>query len=114
MTVDIDANLVSNLQDRYLEFSEEMKLVSHLFHVSEKEQKEILRTPQVIQVTTACMERVLREKRCRHYLELWKQTDPEAEPERYQSYCDAFYAENQRIQELDRQRLYSITDLLSG
>ncbi|MCV3217236.1 DNA primase [Plectonema radiosum NIES-515] len=114
MTVDIDANLVSNLQDRYLEFSEEMQLVSHLFHVSEKEQKEILRAPQVILVTTACMERVLREKRCRHYLELWKQTDPEAEPERYQSYCDAFYAENQRIQELDRQRLYSITDLLSG
>jgi DNA primase len=114
MTVDIDANLVSTLQDRYLEFSEEMKLVSHLFHVSEKEQKEILRTPQVIQVTTACMERVLREKRCRHYLELWKQTDPEAEPERYQSYCDAFYAENQQIQELDRQRLYSITDLLLG
>jgi DNA primase len=112
--IDIDANLVSNLQDRYLEFSEEMKLVSHLFHVSEKEQQEILRTPQVILVTTACMERVLREKRCRHYLELWKQTDPEAEPERYQSYCDAFYAENQRIQELDRQRLYSITDLLSG
>ena len=60
------------------------------------------------------MERVLREKRCRHYLELWKQTDPEAEPERYQSYCDAFYAENLRIQELDRQRLYSITDLLLG
>ncbi|MGI2904684.1 DNA primase [Tolypothrix sp. VBCCA 56010] len=112
--LDIDVNLVSTLQDRCLEFSEEMKLVSHLFHVSEKEQKEILRTPQVIQVTTACMERVLREKRCRHYLELWKQTDPEAEPERYQSYCDAFYAENQRIQELDRQRLYSITDLLSG
>jgi len=114
MTVDIDANLVSNLQDRCLEFAEEMQLVSHLFHVSEKEQKDILRTPQVIQVTTACMERVLREKRCRHYLELWKQTDPEAEPERYQSYCDAFYAENLRIQELDRQRLYSITDFLSG
>ncbi len=114
MTVDIDANLVSNLQDRYLEFSEEMQLVSHLFHVSEKEQKEILRTPQVIQVTTACMERVLREKRYRYFRELWDKTDPEAEPERYQSYCDAFYAENLRIQELDRQRLYSITDLLSG
>ncbi|MBD0303600.1 MAG: toprim domain-containing protein, partial [Tolypothrix sp. T3-bin4] len=114
MTVDTDANLVSTLQDRYLEFAEEMKLVSHIFNVSEKEQKEILRAPQVIQVTTACMERVLREKRCRHYLELWKQTDPEAEPERYKSYCDNFYKENQRIQELDRQRLYSITDLLSG
>ena len=114
MTVDIDANLVSNLQDRYLEFSEEMKLVSHLFHVSEKEQKEILRTPQVILVTTACMERVLREKRCRHYLELWEQIDEEAEPERSQFLYNAFYNEKLRLQELDRQRLYSITDLLSG
>jgi DNA primase len=114
MTVDIDANLVSNLQDRYLEFSEEMQLVSHLFHVSEKEQKEILRTPQVILVTTACMERVLREKRCRHYLELWEQIDAEAEPERSQFLYNAFYNEKLRLQELDRQRLYSITDLLSG
>jgi DNA primase len=114
MTVDIDANLVSTLQDRYLEFSEEMQLVSHLFHVSEKEQKEILRTPRVILVTTACMERVLREKRCRHYLELWEQIDAEAEPERSQLLYNAFYNEKLRLQELDRQRLYSITDLLSG
>jgi DNA primase len=114
MTVDIDANLVSNLQDRYLEFSEEMQLVSHLFYVSEKEQKEILRAPQVIQVSTACMEQVLREKRYRHFRELWDQTDPETEPERYQSYYEAFYAEKLRIKELKRQGLYSITDLLSG
>ncbi|MBW4448962.1 MAG: DNA primase [Spirirestis rafaelensis WJT71-NPBG6] len=113
-TVDIDANLVSILQDRYLEFSEEMKLVSHIFNVSEKEQREILRTPQVIQVTTACMEQVLREKRYRYFRELWDQTDPETEPERYQSYYEAFYAEKLRIKELKRQGLYSITDLLSG
>lgn len=114
MPVDTDVNLVSNLQDRCLEFSEEMKLVSHLFHVSEKEQKEILRTPQVILVTTACMERVLREKRCRHYLELWEQIDAEAEPERSQLLYDAFYTEKLQLQELDRQRLYSITDLQWG
>ncbi|MEH2200633.1 MAG: hypothetical protein V7K82_20780 [Nostoc sp.] len=52
------------------------------------------------------------EKRYRHFLELWQQTDPETEPERYQSYYQAFYAEKIKLQKIDRQRLFSITDLL--
>jgi DNA primase len=105
-------NLISTIQDRYLELSEELGLVSHLFHLNEKSKKEVLRTPQVIQAAIACMERVLREKRYRHFLELWQQTDSEAEPERYQSYYQALYAEKLRLQELDRLRQFSITDLL--
>jgi DNA primase len=42
---------------------------------------------------------------------LWEQTDPEVEPERWQSYYQAFYAEKMRLQELDKQRFFSITDL---
>jgi DNA primase len=108
----MEVDLVSTLQDIYPEFPEEMGLVSHLFHLNENSQKEILRTPQVVQAAIACMERVLREKRYRHFLELWQQTDPEAEPERWQSYYQAFYTEKLRLQELDRQRQFSITDLL--
>ncbi|MDZ8050493.1 MAG: DNA primase [Aulosira sp. ZfuVER01] len=108
----MEVDLVSTLQDKYPEFPEEMALVSHLFHLNEKSQKEILRTPQVVQAAIACMERVLREKRYRHFLELWQETDPEAEPERWQSYYQAFYTEKLRLQELDRQRQFSITDLL--
>lgn len=105
-------DLISNLQDRYLESAEELGSISHLFHLSEKTHKDILRTPQVVQAAIACIERVLREKRCRYFSQLWQETDPEAEPERYQSYYQALYAEKMRLQELDRQRLFSITDLL--
>jgi DNA primase len=107
-------DLISSLHDQYSEFPEEIDLVSHLFHLSEKMQKDILRTPQVVQAAIACMERVLREKRYRHFLELWQATDPDAEPERWQSYYNAFYAEKMRLQELDKQRLFSITDLMSS
>ncbi|MHC5765905.1 MAG: DNA primase [Nostoc sp.] len=105
-------NLISRLQDRFLEFDSEIGLISHLFHVDEKNQKEILRTPQVVQAAIACMDLVMLEKRYRHFLELWQQTDPEAEPERYQYYYQAFYAEKIKLQQIDRQRLFSITELL--
>jgi DNA primase len=105
-------NLISRLQDQFLEFDNEMALIAHLFHVDEKNQKEILRTPQVVQAAIACMDLVMLEKRYRHFLELWQQTDPETEPERYQSYYQAFYAEKIKLQQIDRQRLFSITDLL--
>ncbi|WP_442946603.1 hypothetical protein [Nostoc sp. 'Peltigera malacea cyanobiont' DB3992] len=58
------------------------------------------------------MDLVMLEKRYRHFLELWQQTDPEAEPERYQYYYQAFYAEKIKLQQIDRQRLFSITELL--
>jgi DNA primase len=108
-----EGDLISTVQDKCLEFPDEMKLVSHLFHLNEKTQKEIIsHHDKLIQAATACMERVLREKRCRHFFELLNQTDPEIEPERWQSYYQAFYAEKQRLQELERQRLFSIADLL--
>ncbi|MEH2402127.1 DNA primase [Nostoc sp.] len=105
-------DLISRLQDQFLEFGSEMGLISHLFHVNEKNQKEILRTPQVVQAAIACMDLVMLEKRYRHFLALWQQTDPEAEPERYQSYYQAFYTEKIKLQKIDRQRLFSITELL--
>ncbi|WP_375513964.1 DNA primase [uncultured Nostoc sp.] len=105
-------DLISRLQDQFLEFGSEMGLISHLFLMDEKNQKEILRTPQVVQAAIACMDLVMLEKRYRHFLELWQQTDPEAEPERYQSYYQAFYAEKIKLQKIDRQRLFSITELL--
>ena len=106
-----ETDLISRLQDRCLEFEIEMSLVSRLFHLDEKTEKELTRAPQVVQATTACMEIVLREKRYRHYLELWEQTDPQVEPERWESYYDAFYGEKMKLQELDRQRQFSMTDL---
>ena len=102
------ADFISTLQDRYLEFPEEMEMIKHLFHLNETAQKQIIRTPQVILRATLTMERVLREKRCRYFRELWQQTSLETEPEKYQSYCQAFIAENKRLKELDKQRCFSV------
>ncbi|WP_414527504.1 DNA primase [Nodularia chucula] len=107
-----EVEIISSLQDRYLESSAEITSISHLFHLNEKSQKEILRTPQAVQAAVACMERVLIEKRYRYFLELWEQTDAEAEPEKWQSYYQSFYNEKMKLQELDRQRQFSITDLV--
>jgi DNA primase len=107
-----EENIISTLQNKYLELGEDLNSVSHLFHLNEKTRKEIMRTPQVIQATLACMERVLREKRYRHFLELWEKTDPEIEPERWQSYYQAFYTEKLRLQALDKQRQFSLTELI--
>jgi DNA primase len=107
-----EPNLISSLQNVYLESGEELEFVSPLFHLSENSKKEIMRTPQVIQASLACLERVFREKRYRHYLEMWEKTDPQLEPERWQSYYQAFYTEKMRLQELDKQRQFSFTELI--
>jgi DNA primase len=79
--------------------------------LNEKNKQEILRTPQVVQATLACMEIVLREKRYRHFMELWEKVDPQIEPEKNKSYYDNAIAEKRRIQELDKQRQFSIAEL---
>jgi DNA primase len=109
----MEDDLISTVQDRCLEFPEEMKLVTHLFHLNEKTQKDMIsHHDKLIQAATACIEHVIREKRCRHFWELFQQTDQKTEPERWQSYYQAFYAEKQRLQELERQRQFSLADLL--
>ncbi|GAB1539494.1 DNA primase [Scytonema sp. NUACC21] len=110
---EIEQNLLSTIQDRCLEFPEEIELVAHLFHLNEKTQKEIFfRHEKLIQAATASIEAVMREKRYRYFRELFDRTDPEVEPEKWQSYYQAFYAEKMRLQELDRQRQFTIADLL--
>ncbi len=105
-------DLLSTVQDRCLEFPEEIGLVSHLFHLNEKTQTDMLRIPQLIQAAIASMEWVMREKRYRHFRELWEQTDPQTEAKQAEYYYQAFYNEKLRLQELERQRQFSITELI--
>ncbi|MFM6073511.1 MAG: DNA primase, partial [Dolichospermum sp.] len=52
-------DLISSMQNRYLELGEGLDIISHLFHLNEKNKKEdILRISYIIQVALACMERV--------------------------------------------------------
>ncbi|ARV59488.1 DNA primase [Nostocales cyanobacterium HT-58-2] len=106
-------DLLSIVQDRCLEFPDEMRLVSHLFHLNEKTQKEIIaRHDKLIQAATARMEQVMREKRYRYFRELFNQTNPEVEPEKSELYCNALYAEKQRLKELEHQCQFSLSDLI--
>ena len=110
-TVD-EVDLISSVQNRYLELAEELEIVSHIFHLNEKNKTEILRTPHVIQAALACMERVFREKRYRYFMEQWEKIDPEAEPEKDQYYAEAIYIEKLHLHDLEKQRQFSITDLI--
>lgn len=105
-------SLISRLQLQFLEFEPEIKSVSHLFYVDEKTQQDLLRATQVIQAAIACIERVMCEKRYRHFLEVWQETDETAQPERSQFLYQSLLQEQRRLQQLDRQRQFSLTDLI--
>lgn len=103
-------DLISQLQDRCTEFPTELAQIYHLAQLDEKTKRDILRAPLTIRAATACMERVMCEKRCRHFLSLWEKTDCAA-TELSQYYQQQIYAEKQRIEELDKQRQVTFADL---
>ncbi|MBD2692237.1 DNA primase [Anabaena catenula] len=99
-----EADLISSLQNRYLELSEELVLVAHLFHLNEKTKLDIIRTPHVVEKILVCMEKMIREKRYQYFWEQWQQTGSTV-------YGEAFTSEKKRLRELDKQREFSITEL---
>jgi DNA primase len=107
-----EGDLFEQLLDRCTEFPREMSQVYSLFELDEKTKRDILRAELVIRSATAGMERVMCEKRYRHFLDLWEKTDLTATPELGQYYQQKAYVEKQRIAELDRLRQVSFTDLV--
>jgi DNA primase len=103
-------DLISLLQDRCTEFSKELSQVYALFQLDEKTRRDILRGALTIRASTAAMERVICEKRCRHLQELW--VDNFALPKLGQHYQQQLYDEKRRIAELDRERQVTIVDLV--
>jgi DNA primase len=103
-------DLLSSLQDRCTEFPAESSRIYHLFHSDEKTKCDILRADLTIRAATAAMERILCEKRCRHFQELW--ADNFASEELSQLYQQKIYTEKRRIAELDRQRQVTFIDLV--
>lgn len=97
-------DLISQLQDHCTEFPEKSMYVYPLFQLDEKTKRDIVRAPLVVRAAIASIERVMCEKRRRHFLDLWKQTDYASAPELCQYYQQQIYAENQRIAELDQQQ----------
>jgi DNA primase len=105
------ADLMEALRDRTHEFPREMSQVYALFELDEKTQRDILRSSLVIRTAIAGMERVMCDKRRRHFMDLWQTTDCIATPDLGQYYLQKMSAEVQRIRELDRQRQVNFADL---
>ncbi|MGH2413155.1 MAG: toprim domain-containing protein, partial [Microcystaceae cyanobacterium] len=98
--------LLSSLQDRSLNFGEQM---THLFHLTEKKQwEDILRAPLVIKGAIATLELVAWETYRRHCIQQWRQLDPAKESERMQYFYQEIQTAKQRIQELEKLRLAQI------
>jgi DNA primase len=106
--------LISLLQEVSLKYPEEMAQVAHLFHLDEKRQEDIVRTPLLIRAAAACLEKVTYEKHRRYCLEQWQKLDPVTDLERKQYYSQEFYEADQRIKELDQLRQFNITDILKN
>jgi DNA primase len=107
-----DPQLIAYLQDLHGTHSREMGQVNHLFHLNEQSAQEILRSPLVIRAAAACLEKVSWERQRSDYLALWK--NPATAPDRKQQYYELFYEAQRRLQEIDKQRLFSIADLTLG
>ncbi len=111
-TAAIHKDLISTLQDMYSDYPGQMESISYLFHPNEKVKTELIRTPHVIHAALASMEKVITEKRYRYFKEKWQETDPKLDPELSRNYYDAFLGQKQRLQELEKLRLFSIDDLI--
>jgi DNA primase len=107
-----DPQLIAYLQDLHGTHSREMGQVNHLFHLNEQTAQEILRSPLVIKAAAACLEKVACEKQRSDYLTLWQ--NPTTAPERRQQYYEQFYEAQRRLQAINKQRLFSIADLMIG
>ncbi len=106
--------LISLLQERSLQFPNEIAQVAHLFHLDEKRQEDIVRSPLLIQAAAACLEKVSYEKHRHYCLEQWKKLDLSADWQRKQYYYKEFCEADQRIKELDQLRQFNISDILKN
>jgi DNA primase len=109
---DRTSDLLARLQDQGPDFPREMAQVYPLFQLDEKTQNDLQRAPLVIRSAIASLEKVMCEKRYRHFLDLWKSTSIVETPELSAHYQQKAYAEQQRLQELDRQRQVNFVDLV--
>ncbi len=105
-------DLLSVLRDRAAEFPHDLTHIFWLFELDEKTELEVNRASLVIRTATASMERVMCEKRRRHFFDLWKNTDVMASPDLGQYYQQKIYAEDQRIKSLDQERHTNFNDLV--
>jgi DNA primase len=107
----LDDRTIEKLRDRSADAAEEIDRVSHLFYLDERTGQEILRSPLVIRAAIACLEKIVCERQKKYYLDKW-QTSTKNSPDLQQEYYQLFDRYQQRLQELEKQRTFTIADLV--
>jgi DNA primase len=106
----LDPNLVGHLQDLYGGHRSEMAQVSHLFNLDERTAQEIQRSTLVIRAAGACLEKAACEQQRSYYLAQWQSV--EMSPERKQECYELFYEAQRKLESIEQQRLFTMTDLI--
>lgn len=106
--------LISILQDCYLaENSAEVSQISYLFHLDEKSQLDIVRTPLVIRAAAASIDRVICENKIKEALQELHKIDLRTNLELGQFYQQQLLTQKARIKELEKERHTTFNDLVS-
>jgi len=103
--------LISLLQDRSIQFPDEMAQVEHLFHLNEKRIEDMIRTPLAIRTSIACLELVTWEKHKRYCLEQWQKLNISTDKKRYQYYVQQIQEAHKHLQQLQQLRQINILDI---
>ncbi|PSN10827.1 DNA primase, partial [filamentous cyanobacterium CCP5] len=109
---DTDAitDLAAQLRAIAAESTSPISQLQHLLVLDEKTRRDILRAPLVVRAASACIEKNLCEKRYRHFLQLWSESDGK-NPDQQAYYQKLVYAEKHRIADLEKERQVSFEDL---
>lgn len=104
-------SLLETLRNLAAEGTGPCSQVHHLLYLDEKHQRDVLRGPLVVRAAIACLEKNLCEKRYRHFLNLWAQTEIADQPDQHAYYQRQIYAEKRRIADLEKERSVDFKDL---
>lgn len=108
----LDDRLIIKLQDLSIEYPGKTAQIKHLFYLDEHTAEEIQRSPLVLRAAIACLEKFTCERKCQEYLNKLKSQDPE-DLAKQKDDLRSYISIKQRLQELQQQRIVTISDLIS-
>jgi DNA primase len=108
----LDDQLIIKLQDLAIEYPGKTAQIQHLFYLDEHTAEEIQRSPLVLRAAIACLEKFTCERKCQEYLNKLKSKDPE-DLAKQKDDLRSYISIKQRLQELQQQRIVTISDLIS-
>ncbi len=108
----LDDRLIAKLQDSIAEYPVQSSQVKHLFNLDEHTAEEIQRSPLVLRAAIACLEKFACEQKRKYYLNKLQSKAPEDLTKKVE-YYQLFAGTQQRLQELEKLRIVTISDLIS-